>query len=236
MKKILGVLMVLGLMFSFVSSTHAMGADHGQEIAPRTLMIGIRGTDVQVLQQTLIQKGFLVGNADGSFGPKTRLAVMAFQKANNLFQDGKFGAKSRVFLTQNPNTPPQSPAPAQPNHNNPPLVSCAPTDPASITVLSPNGGEVYTSGQNITVTWHSCNGTDPQVTIVLKSTQSLYGAEIATVPDTGTATIALPTALYSGTISLVSGNYYKINLQLGGSVMGGHIAPTDNSDNTFTIN
>ena len=94
--------MVLGLLFSFAGNTRAMGADHGQEITPvtitRTLTVGQKGNDIKYLQQVLIQKGFLVGNADGSFGLKTKSAVIAFQKSNKLTPDGKFGAKSRMLI------------------------------------------------------------------------------------------------------------------------------------------
>lgn len=43
----------------------------------RTLKEGARGADVFLLQQRLIQRGFLSGPADGIFGPATRRAVMA---------------------------------------------------------------------------------------------------------------------------------------------------------------
>ena len=104
MKKILGVFMVLGLMFSFAVNIRAMGlSDKGDEITPvsitRTLLDGQKGDDIKYLQQILIQKGFLAGSiADGNFDTKTKVAVMAFQKANNLVADGKFGAKSRAII------------------------------------------------------------------------------------------------------------------------------------------
>lgn len=37
------------------------------------------------------------------------------------------------------------------------IAKCLPTSAPSITVLSPNGGETYTAGQQITVKWKSCN-------------------------------------------------------------------------------
>ena len=114
-------------------------------------------------------------------------------------------------------------------------TSCLPTTSPWIKVLSPNGGETYTSGQQITVTWSKCNTTvNDQVMIILKSTQTAFGAEIATVPNTGTAIITLPTTFGGGQVPVTSGHYYKIRLELGGNATG-HIAPSDESDNLFTI-
>ena len=39
----------------------------------------------------------------------------------------------------------------------PPQTACDPSTPPSITVVSPNGGEVYSAGQQITIEWESCN-------------------------------------------------------------------------------
>ena len=132
-----------------------------------------------------------------------------------------------IRTSPQPSDNPETPAPADTGKG------CTSSSAPSITVLSPNGGEVYQSGQQITVKWKSCNGTENQVMIVLRSSQG--GArEITTVPDTGSASIALPTTFGDGT-PLVSGKFFKISLQLGGSAMA-HPAPTDDSNSTFTIN
>ena len=123
--------------------------------------------------------------------------------------------------------------------DNPFTISAVATNTPSITILSPNGGETYTAGQQIVVRWSTANvntlTTDNRVMIVLRSSISGIGKEYEPVPNTGSATITLPTTFGSGT-PLVSGNYYKITTQLGGSSMGGRIAPSDSSDSTFTIN
>jgi hypothetical protein len=49
---------------------------------------GAKGEVVRQLQQALIDGGFLTGEADGVFGPATKKAVKAFQKANGLKADG----------------------------------------------------------------------------------------------------------------------------------------------------
>jgi peptidoglycan hydrolase-like protein with peptidoglycan-binding domain len=55
-----------------------------------TLRVGSKGAEVQCLQTNL---GI---TADGSFGPKTKAAVMAFQSAHSLVADGVFGPMSRA--------------------------------------------------------------------------------------------------------------------------------------------
>lgn len=61
----------------------------------RTLRIGSQGNDVKLLQTSL---GI---SADGSFGPKTKAAVVAFQISKGLTADGIFGSLSRAALIGN---------------------------------------------------------------------------------------------------------------------------------------
>lgn len=61
----------------------------------RNLSIGSKGDDVKALQTSL---GI---TADGSFGPKTKVAVIAFQTSHGLVADGVFGALSRSALAGN---------------------------------------------------------------------------------------------------------------------------------------
>jgi hypothetical protein len=57
-----------------------------------TLRLGSKGSEVQCLQT------ILKISADGSFGLKTKVAVMAFQKLHNLTPDGVVGKKTRGAL------------------------------------------------------------------------------------------------------------------------------------------
>ncbi len=60
----------------------------------QTLRIGTVSDAVRDMQNRLIALGYLTGTADGNFGPKTSLALIAFQKANGLTADGIAGSKT----------------------------------------------------------------------------------------------------------------------------------------------
>ena len=49
---------------------------------------GAKGEVVELLQERLIELGYLDGDADGAFGPKTEKAVIAFQSAAELEETG----------------------------------------------------------------------------------------------------------------------------------------------------
>lgn len=59
-----------------------------------TISYAMTGNRVKVLQQALIDLGYLADKADGKFGGGTMNAVKAFQKANGLTADGKAGSKT----------------------------------------------------------------------------------------------------------------------------------------------
>jgi hypothetical protein len=59
-----------------------------------TLKIGSVGKQVSQIQEFLDDEGFYKGLIDGSFGPKTQSAVIAFQKQFNLSPDGVIGPKT----------------------------------------------------------------------------------------------------------------------------------------------
>ncbi|MBC9246727.1 peptidoglycan-binding domain-containing protein [Paracoccus sp. 11-3] len=62
------------------------------------LKLGSKGDLVRDLQAALKRLGYFPGKIDGDFGPLTEVAVLAFQAANHLETDGKFGSLSREAL------------------------------------------------------------------------------------------------------------------------------------------
>ena len=90
-KFLLGVLVVAVLVVGFAVSTNSAAASNCSITS--TLRVGSKGTQV-----TCLQAGLSL-TADGSFGPKTKAAVVAWQKSMSLVADGVFGAKSRAVWT-----------------------------------------------------------------------------------------------------------------------------------------
>jgi peptidoglycan hydrolase-like protein with peptidoglycan-binding domain len=84
---------------------------YGEDVAPRPtdtdkLQIGDRGEAVRVLQQQLIQAGYLAGEPNGYFGAFTADAVKRFQSENYLAVSGIAGSTTRGKLyAQVKNTP-----------------------------------------------------------------------------------------------------------------------------------
>lgn len=75
-------------------SNDASGGEGGNVEAPpldRLLLQGTRGEDVARLQMRLRDRGHSPGEIDGQFGPLTLAAVLAFQRAVGIVQDGIVG-------------------------------------------------------------------------------------------------------------------------------------------------
>lgn len=70
----------------------------GQSAAPDGLLrMGARGARVRELQALLVRAGHEV-TIDGDFGPATKDALMAFQRAKRLAVDGVYGPKTEAAL------------------------------------------------------------------------------------------------------------------------------------------
>jgi len=105
------------------------------------------------------------------------------------------------------------------------------TSQPSITVLSPNGGETYTAGQQIEVKWKSCNV--PASTIInieLGQPATTSGISLVDTGNDGSELITLPTV--NTFPMMVYGKNFKIKLQKIGTGFGAF----DYSDNLFAIN
>jgi peptidoglycan hydrolase-like protein with peptidoglycan-binding domain len=65
-------------------------------------LMSARQTEISDLQTLLIEKGYLVipaGVAKGTFGPKTRAALIKFQKASGLNPSGYFGPLTKAKIS-----------------------------------------------------------------------------------------------------------------------------------------
>lgn len=78
--------------------TETPGHDPAASPPPAMLRSGEKGTSVKEMQAQLIELGYLQGDADGEYGPKTKAAVLAFQEKNHLYADGIAGEKTLAAL------------------------------------------------------------------------------------------------------------------------------------------
>ncbi len=67
------------------------GKEEDKNPQSTSIRIGDTGSGVKSMQQRLIELKYLTGGADGIFGPKTFLALQAFQTNNKLQSDGIAG-------------------------------------------------------------------------------------------------------------------------------------------------
>lgn len=110
---------------------------------------------------------------------------------------------------------------------------CLKTSAPSITVLSPNGGEVYQMGQAFTARWSLCNipPITGQISIVLKDT--IDTTQLITL-GTGQAGDGSVYLAFPNSSSWAMGNRYKIMARWQNPANNQWVQ--DLSDNVFTIN
>jgi len=80
---------VIALILVLILTGTVLGA-----LGDRTLSQGSRGPEVTELQKKLVSLGYVVGNVDGIYGPKTKAAVTRFQKERGLKVDGIAGPQT----------------------------------------------------------------------------------------------------------------------------------------------
>ena len=110
-----------------------------------TLCRGSKGENVRLLQQALINLGYLSGKADGKFGPMTEEAVISFQKANSLTADGLAGTKTLALLLGGQSTQVVQPAVTAPAAQASASVQ-APASSASSQVSAPAASSSSSGG------------------------------------------------------------------------------------------
>ncbi|GAB4471307.1 MAG: peptidoglycan-binding protein [Elainellaceae cyanobacterium] len=99
------------------------------------LQVGDAGPAVTALQQRLAVAGYYQGTVDGTFGPQTEAAVLAFQQARGLTVDGIAGPATLAALTTTPPAIAQTSPPATSPSN--PQVSTQPASPQPIVSAPP---------------------------------------------------------------------------------------------------
>ena len=70
----------------------------------KLIKFGMRGEDVQMIQKSLLEKGFYFDEVDGVFGKATLRAVKDFQISNDLLADGVVGKETLLCLGRPGNT------------------------------------------------------------------------------------------------------------------------------------
>jgi hypothetical protein len=65
-----------------------------------TLSPGDTGSQVKLLQESLISLGYTLGKPDGDYGPATQIAVEKFQVAKGIAEDGVVGPETLAKLQQ----------------------------------------------------------------------------------------------------------------------------------------
>ncbi|MEI6057467.1 MAG: peptidoglycan-binding protein [bacterium] len=128
---------------------------------------------VTLLQNYLASAGYLKVKSNGHFGPSTKAAVKAFQKANSITQTGTAGPLTRAALQKKSCTTKTSAAISIPA--NTPIYSTTlspnqvattgttvpvvPTTPVvannPVTITSPASGDVLTIGKANTILWNT---------------------------------------------------------------------------------
>lgn len=193
MKKYFGLIIISFFLFTGVYFVEA--AMPSFNFGTKTLYPGMRGSsEVKELQR------FLGIKEDGSYGPSTKTEVVAWQTINQLPPDGVFGYKSRIKALSgttiskwNPGlTPTISPI----------SIPCTKTGPPAVKIISPNGGETFSVGQQVTVKWTSCNlssTTNMNIMILNASTPqtktSVFDSFVLpakSAQNTGTVTFTIP--------------------------------------------
>lgn len=176
-------------------------------------------TNVSIVQEHLKKLGYFDEIIDGGYGKMTASAVALFQKENSI--DGSDGMVVGVYtikalgITLLPKDKPLKPL------------------TINVTVISPNGGEVYAQGQQMTVTWTSTGFSGNSLVNIDLATRDINGnynntflMSVDSSANDGTHTFTIPT-------NVPNANNYSMRIY---AFEAGGITPVaDHSDGLFTI-
>lgn len=112
---------------------------------------GDKSSVVLEVQKALNEAGLYNGDLSGLLGPKTERAISSYQTNNNLPVTGVLDKATIDSILKSGDVRPTT------NPGATVLPPCTRDSDPWIRVTSPNGGEVYQPGQQINVTWTSCN-------------------------------------------------------------------------------
>lgn len=114
-------------------------------------------------------------------------------------------------------------------------ASCGEEVRPSVTVLAPNGGQTFVQGQEVEVTWSTCNllpSTFMAIDFVgYNQNGTTFTKYMKMVPNTGSATITLP-EFADMPITVKEGDRFRIKVR---DISNGE-KTRDYSDTTFTLN
>jgi peptidoglycan hydrolase-like protein with peptidoglycan-binding domain len=217
--------------------------EKSEELFTKSVRYGQSNDEVKKLQAVLKAQGVLEGEIDGKYGKQTREAVKKVQRANGINGNGyAVGAGTREALKEslskvkevrasNParsSNPwivaPQEPATLSPASSS---ASCDPSDEPWIEVVSPNGGEYYSVGDEMLVQWDSCNLEEDVYIHTSKITG--YGESYfnyGPTEDDGSELVEIPTG-FSG--------FYKVTIFNESSFFNESAGVNDISDDVFEI-
>lgn len=198
---------------------------------------------IAILVAVILILGFLFftqkkSNVSYEPWPETEPATVKSVTNNSPVQNNTAPVSSAPTQT-NPITP------TQPTQTQAVSSNCKPNDPPSIRLISPNGGETFVAGQQITIKWISCNNPyDPKQVAVRLAGDNGYTHYLSsatnsfTVPDNGSLIANLPppnhVSINSGSpINFQIGKHYKIIVGISPQEYDSY---DDSSDSNFTIN
>lgn len=148
MKKLIIAVFVLSLV-ALPSTTRAGFFDFFRTNQSAQVKTAVKSDNLILqVQQALAAQGFYKGDMSGVVGAKTKTAIKSFQKMNKLPVTGLLDQNTVNAILKSGG--PQSGGVFESR-------LCNSQTPPRVRVISPNGGESYQAGQEITARWETCN-------------------------------------------------------------------------------